>query len=72
MARNAYMAYHRFRETGTTLEAPYYRQPKHDRRIARGDDFAGDAWKHVVTGKLIWVAVGHNPNMQPNPVVSRR
>jgi hypothetical protein len=37
---------------GTIL---YERAPALDKRIARGDDFAGDAW-------VRWVAVGHRPD----------
>ena len=37
------------------------RAPEHDKRIGRGDDYAGDAWRHVETGELRYVAVGHNP-----------
>ena len=33
----------------------YERRPELDKRIARGDDFAGDAW-------VRWTAVGHSPN----------
>jgi len=33
----------------------YERAPALDKRIARGDDFAGDAW-------VRWVAVGHRPD----------
>lgn len=33
----------------------YERRPELDRRIARGDDFAGDAW-------VRWTAVGHAPD----------
>lgn len=35
----------------------YERAPTLDKRIARGDDFAGDAW-------VRWVAVGHRPDPQ--------
>lgn len=34
------------------------RAPEHDRRIRRGDDFAGDAWRNTETGEIRWVAVG--------------
>jgi hypothetical protein len=33
----------------------YERRPELDKRIANGDDFAGDAW-------VRWTAVGHSPN----------
>jgi hypothetical protein len=35
------------------------REPKLDKRIARGDDFAGDAWINQQTGQVRYVAVGH-------------
>lgn len=35
----------------------YERAPSLDKRISRGDDFAGDAW-------VRWVAVGHRPDDQ--------
>jgi hypothetical protein len=34
------------------------RAPEHDKRIERGDDFAGDAYRNAETGELRWVAVG--------------
>lgn len=40
----------------------YERKPEHDRRIARGDDFAGNAYLDTTTGEIIWVAVGVDPN----------
>lgn len=40
---------------GTVL---YYRVPSLDKRIARGDDFAGDAWVRFTT-------VGHQPDADP-------
>jgi hypothetical protein len=42
----------------------YIRRPEHDRRIDRGDDFAGDAWLDTTTGQLVYVVVGHDPNAQ--------
>lgn len=36
----------------------YYRVPALDKRIARGDDFAGDAW-------VRYTAVGHQPDPGP-------
>lgn len=44
------------------LRARYIREPDNDRRIGRGDDFAGDAWRDRQTGEIKYVAVGHNPN----------
>ena len=39
----------------------FIREPDHDRRIGRGDDFAGDAWRDLRTGEIKYVAVGHRP-----------
>jgi hypothetical protein len=40
----------------------YIRACEHDRRFARGDDFAGDAWLDTETGKIVWMVVGYDPN----------
>ena len=40
----------------------YTRAPQHDRRIRRGDDFAGDAWLNNETGKIEYGAVGYDRN----------
>lgn len=40
----------------------FTRAPEHDRRIRRGDDFAGDAWVDRVTGAVRYVAVGVEPD----------
>lgn len=45
----------------------YERRPDNDLRIARGDDFAGDAWFDTKLGTLRYVAVGVNPNLPPTP-----
>ncbi|MGE0373455.1 MAG: hypothetical protein AB7Q01_16465 [Gammaproteobacteria bacterium] len=37
------------------------RAPLHDRRIANGDDFAGDAWRDPHTGAITYTAIGHGP-----------
>jgi hypothetical protein len=37
------------------------RCPTLDRRIDRGDDFAGDAWKIPLTEDVFYVAVGQFP-----------
>ena len=37
-----------------TKAIKYERRPELDRRIANGDDFAGDAW-------VRWVVPGHKP-----------
>ncbi len=49
------------RACGATGAPTWVRVPEHDRRIARGDDFAGDAWRHLETGELRYVAVGRKP-----------
>lgn len=40
----------------------YVRDTSQDKRIARGDDFAGDGWKDQKTGEVIHTVVGINPN----------
>ena len=40
----------------------YTRTPEHDRRIRRGDDFAGDAWLNNETGQIEYGAVGYDRN----------
>jgi hypothetical protein len=49
----------------------YKRKPELDKRISRGDDFAGDAWEdtaiiydgaNLQPGEIIYVVVGHDPN----------
>lgn len=40
----------------------YTRAPEHDKRIERGDDFAGDAWLNNGTGSIEYGAVGHDRN----------
>jgi|LNAQ01.1.fsa_nt_gb hypothetical protein len=40
--------------------AVFERAPEHDRRFARGDDFAGDAWRRLDDGHLRWVSVGRH------------
>ena len=36
----------------------WLRAPLLDKRIAHGDEFAGDAWRHRITGEIRYVAVG--------------
>src|SRR5690606_34380408 len=46
----------------TVANSPeWVRAPQHDRRISRGDDFAGDAWMDRQTGTIRYVAVGQSP-----------
>jgi hypothetical protein len=40
----------------------YIRTPKYDKRIAHGDDYAGDAWIDTVTGTIHWAVVGTDMN----------
>lgn len=40
----------------------YVRAPHLDKRIARGDDFAGDAWLDTHTGEIVFSAVGADRN----------
>jgi hypothetical protein len=40
----------------------YERVPQHDKRFARGDDYAGDAWRDIVTKEVFWVVVGRVPS----------
>jgi hypothetical protein len=41
--------------------SPWHREPSSDRRIRRGDDYAGDAWRNVHSGELRHVGVGQRP-----------
>lgn len=53
----------------TVANSPeWVRAPQHDRRISRGDDFAGDAWMDRQTGTIKHVAVGHHPSGE-NPAL---
>lgn len=47
----------------------YVRKPEADRRISRGDDFAGDAWLDMHTGETVYTVVGFDRNQQPTMVV---
>ena len=39
------------------------RAPERDKRFASGDDYAGDAWRHIMTGEIRYVAVGQKPGL---------
>lgn len=53
----------------TVANSPdWVRAPQHDRRISRGDDFAGDAWMDRQTGTIRYVVVGQSPGGE-NPVL---
>lgn len=45
-------------------QAAFERVPEEDRRIGRGDDFAGDAWRNTKTGEIEWGTVGVDRNAQ--------
>lgn len=47
----------------------YVRKPEADRRISRGDDFAGDAWLDTQTGETVYTVVGFDRNQQPTMIV---
>lgn len=40
----------------------YERQPEHDRRVARGDDFTGDAWLDTESGETVYGVAGYDMN----------
>lgn len=40
----------------------YVRFPLGDRRIRRGDDFAGDAWLDLQNEEIVYSVVGHDRN----------
>lgn len=49
--------------TAMTYDGPrYIRKSEQDVRICRGDDYAGNAWLDTLTGLIVWVAVGYDPN----------
>jgi hypothetical protein len=47
----------------------YSRMPAADKRIARGDDFAGDAWLDTATGDTVYTVVGFDRNAVPTMAV---
>ena len=49
--------------TQEAARVKYERMPEYDKRISKGDDYAGDAY-------MRWVAVGHHPNESAAPVPS--
>lgn len=44
----------------------FVRVPNCDKRIANGDDFAGDAWLDQETRRIVYGAVGHDLNATAN------
>lgn len=40
----------------------YTRDAAFDKRIGRGDDYAGDAWRDRVLGIVRWMPFGVDPN----------
>lgn len=54
-------------KSGPVTQPRYIRAPQFDRRIGRGDDFAGDGWIDCADSqKVIWTAVGHRPEGAAN------
>ena len=49
---------------GETLR--FVRAPDCDKRVANGDDFAGDAWLGQDTRQIVYGAVGHDRNETAN------
>jgi hypothetical protein len=43
----------------------FQRVPEQDRRIARGDDFAADAWLDAESGLIVYGAPGRDRNAAP-------
>lgn len=39
----------------------WVRAPEHDKRVAWGDDYAGDAWLYIATGEIRWTVVNAGP-----------
>ena len=52
-------------------EQKYERKSEFDRRISRGDDFAGDAWLNKLTGDIEWGAVGRDRNLMEDEEAER-
>jgi hypothetical protein len=44
----------------------FVRAPDCDKRLANGDDFAGDAWLDQKTRQIVYGAVGHDRNAAAN------
>lgn len=44
------------------LNGEWERFPERDKRIHRGDDYSGDAWREKATDQINWVAVNHIPS----------
>lgn len=44
----------------------FVRSPQHDKRVPRGDNFAGDAWIDQETGQIVYGVVGHDRNAPEN------
>jgi hypothetical protein len=44
------------------LNGIWERFPERDKRIHRGDDYAGDAWRNKENGAIAWVVPGHVPS----------
>ena len=50
------------KKTSACNSTRFVRVPEQDRRIGRGDDFAGDAWLDRHTGQIVYGAVGVDRN----------
>ncbi len=44
----------------------YEQAPEHSRRIENGDDFSGDAWRHIKTGHYQFVGIGVEIEQEQN------
>ncbi len=44
------------------LNGEWERFPERDKRMHRGNDYAGDAWRNKSTGQIHWVSVNHVPS----------
>ena len=53
---------------GETLR--FVRAPDCDKRVANGDNFAGDAWLDQETRQIVYGAVGHDRNATANAEVT--
>ena len=58
------------KERGETQR--FVRAPDCDKRVANGDDFAGDAWLDQETRQIVYGAVGHDRNAAANAEVTGR
>jgi hypothetical protein len=66
-ARGVLLELDRYRAdlTAAAAAATWTRDPSRDRRIGRGDDWAGDAWRCGETGAVQFTVVGGGPPPEP-------